>query len=58
MIDLNDLRSFEKVAATKSFASAARALGLPRLTVRGRIARFERGLDARFQRASEPACRS
>jgi DNA-binding transcriptional LysR family regulator len=53
MIDLNDLRAFEKVAATKSFASAARALGLPRSSVSRSIARLEREIDARlFQRTT------
>ena len=53
MIDLNDLRAFEKVAATKSFASAARALGVPRSSVSRSIARLEREIDARlFQRTT------
>ncbi len=53
MIDLNDLRAFEKVAGTKSFASAARALGLPRSSVSRSIARLEREIDARlFQRTT------
>jgi DNA-binding transcriptional LysR family regulator len=53
MIDLNDLRAFEKVAATRSFASAARALGLPRSSVSRSIARLEREIDARlFQRTT------
>jgi DNA-binding transcriptional LysR family regulator len=53
MIDLNDLRAFEKVAATKSFASAARALGLPRSSLSRSIARLEREIDARlFQRTT------
>ena len=29
MLDLNDLRIFEKVASLRSFAAAARALELP-----------------------------
>jgi DNA-binding transcriptional LysR family regulator len=53
MIDLNGLRAFEKVGATKSFASAARALGLPRSSVSRSIARLEREIDARlFQRTT------
>jgi LysR family transcriptional regulator for bpeEF and oprC len=53
MLDLNDLRAFEKVAGTKSFAAAARALGLPRSSVSRSIARLERELDARlFQRTT------
>ena len=53
MLDLNDLRAFEKVATTKSFASAARALGQPRSSVSRSVARLERELDARlFQRTT------
>ena len=53
MLDLNDLRAFEKVAAAKSFAAAARALGLPRSSVSRSVARLERELDARlFQRTT------
>lgn len=53
MLDLNDLRAFEKVAAAKSFSSAARALGLPRSSVSRSIARLEEELDARlFQRTT------
>jgi DNA-binding transcriptional LysR family regulator len=53
MLDLNDLRAFEKVAGTKSFAAAARALGLPRSSVSRSVARLERELDARlFQRTT------
>jgi DNA-binding transcriptional LysR family regulator len=53
MFDLNDLRVFEKVAAMKSFSSAARTLGLPRSSVSRCIARLEEELDARlFQRTT------
>jgi molybdenum-dependent DNA-binding transcriptional regulator ModE len=53
VLDLNDLRAFEKVAATKSFAAAARALGLPRSSVSRSVARLEGELDARlFQRTT------
>jgi LysR family transcriptional regulator, regulator for bpeEF and oprC len=53
MLDLNDLRAFEKVAGTKSFSSAARALSVPRSSVSRSIARLERELDARlFQRTT------
>ena len=53
MLDLNDLRAFEKVADTKNFSSAARALGLPRSTVSRSIARLESELGARlFQRTT------
>lgn len=53
MIDLNDLRVFEKVAATSSFSVAGRALGLPKSTVSRNIARLEQQLGARlFQRTT------
>ena len=53
MLDLDDLRAFKKVALMKSFASAARALGLPRSTVSRNVARLERELGARlFQRTT------
>jgi len=53
VLDLDDLRSFKKVALMKSFASAARALGLPRSTVSRNVARLERELGARlFQRTT------
>jgi LysR family transcriptional regulator, regulator for bpeEF and oprC len=53
VLDLDDLRAFEKVAVMKSFASAARALGLPRSTVSRNVARLERALGARlFQRTT------
>jgi DNA-binding transcriptional LysR family regulator len=53
MIDLNDLRAFERVCAAKSVASAARALDLPRSSVSRSIARLEREIDARlFQRTT------
>ncbi|KAA3451791.1 LysR family transcriptional regulator [Mesorhizobium sp. SARCC-RB16n] len=53
MIDLNDLRVFERVAAAGSFSVAGRALGLPKSTVSRNIARLEQGLGARlFQRTT------
>jgi DNA-binding transcriptional LysR family regulator len=53
VLDLNDVRVFEKVAAANSFASAARALGLPRSSVSRCIARLEEELGARlFQRTT------
>jgi LysR family transcriptional regulator for bpeEF and oprC len=48
VFDLDDLRAFKKVAVMKSFASAARALGLPRSTVSRNVARLERELGARL----------
>lgn len=53
VIDLNDLRVFEKVAATSSFSAAGRALGLPKSTVSRNIARLEQVMGARlFQRTT------
>jgi LysR family transcriptional regulator, regulator for bpeEF and oprC len=53
VLDLNDVRVFEKVAAASSFAAAARALGLPKSTVSRSIARLEEELGARlFQRTT------
>ena len=53
MLDLNDVRIFEKVAATNGFAAAARALGMPKSTVSRCIARLEEELGARlFQRTT------
>ncbi len=50
---MDDLRAFKQVAVMKSFASAARALGLPRSTVSRNVARLERELGARlFQRTT------
>ena len=50
---MDDLRAFKKVAVMKSFASASRALGLPRSTVSRNVARLERELGARlFQRTT------
>lgn len=53
MIDLNDLRAFDKVAATKNFSTAARELDLPRSSVSRSIARLEEELGTRlFQRTT------
>ena len=48
MLDLNDIRVFEKVAALTSFSGAATALGLPRSTVSRSVARLERQLGVRL----------
>jgi LysR family transcriptional regulator for bpeEF and oprC len=48
VLDLNDVRIFEKVASMKGFAAAARALGLPKSTVSRSIARLEAELGARL----------
>lgn len=53
MLDLNDLRAFEKVAALKSFSAAARELGQPRSSVSRSVARLEDEVGARlFQRTT------
>lgn len=53
MMDLNDLRIFERVAALKSFSTAARQLGLPKSSVSRGIARLEEQLGIRlFQRTT------
>jgi LysR family transcriptional regulator for bpeEF and oprC len=53
VLDLNDLRAFQKVADAKNFSAAARALGLPRSSVSRSIARLESELGARlFQRTT------
>jgi LysR family transcriptional regulator for bpeEF and oprC len=48
MIDLNDLRTFEKVASLRSFSAAARALGLPKSSVSRSVARLESELGTRL----------
>jgi LysR family transcriptional regulator, regulator for bpeEF and oprC len=48
MMDLNDLRVFEKVASLRSFSAAARALGLPKSSVSRGVARLETELGARL----------
>ena len=51
MLDLNDLRVFEKVAALRSFAAASRALEMPKSTVSRSVGRLESALATRlFQR--------
>lgn len=53
MLDLNDLRAFEKVAVLKGFSAAARELGQPRSSVSRSVARLEEELGARlFQRTT------
>ena len=44
MIDLNDLRIFERVAALRSFSAASRALGMPKSSVSRSIQRLETAL--------------
>jgi len=48
MLDINDLRVFEKVAAHRSFSAAARALELPKSSVSRSIARLETELGTRL----------
>ena len=48
MIDLNDLRVFERVGSLRSFAGAARALSQPRSSVSRSIARLEAELGTRL----------
>ena len=48
MLDFNDLRVFEKVAALRSFSAAARALGQPKSSVSRGVARLEVELGVRL----------
>jgi DNA-binding transcriptional LysR family regulator len=48
MMDLNDLRVFEKVASLRSFSAAARALELPKSSVSRSITRLETELGMRL----------
>jgi LysR family transcriptional regulator, regulator for bpeEF and oprC len=48
MLDLNDLRVFEGVAALRSFSAAARALKLPKSTVSRSVSRLEMELGTRL----------
>ena len=48
MLDLNDLRVFEKVAALKGFSAAARVLCLPKSSVSRSVARLEEELGTRL----------
>lgn len=53
MIDLNDLRVFNKVASLRSFSEAAFALGMPKSSVSRAISRLEQALVIRlFQRTT------
>jgi DNA-binding transcriptional LysR family regulator len=53
MIDLNDIRVFERVAALTGFSEAARALGLPKSTVSRAVGRLEVAVGIRlFQRTT------
>jgi len=48
VVDLNDLRVFERVGSLRSFSAAARALSLPKSTISRSIARLEADLGARL----------
>ena len=48
MLDLNDIRLFERVAALRSFAAASRELGVPRSSVSRAVQRLERTLGIRL----------
>jgi len=48
VLDLNDLRVFERVASLRSFAEASRALGMPKSTVSRSVARLEVELGTRL----------
>jgi DNA-binding transcriptional LysR family regulator len=55
MLDLNDLRVFERVAALNSFSTAARKLALPRSTVSRNIRRLEAELGVKLLQRSTRA---
>jgi DNA-binding transcriptional LysR family regulator len=48
MIDLNDLRVFEKVGSLGSFTAASRSLGVPKSSVSRGVARLEHELGVRL----------
>ena len=48
MIDLNDLRIFERVAALRSFSKAAKSLAMPKSTVSRSVTRLEAALGIRL----------
>ena len=48
MLDLNDLRVFERVASLRSFAEASRGLGMPKSNVSRSVARLEAELGTRL----------
>jgi LysR family transcriptional regulator for bpeEF and oprC len=54
MMDLNDLRVFERVAALRSFSAAARALELPKSSVSRSVARLETELGTRLLQRKRP----
>jgi DNA-binding transcriptional LysR family regulator len=52
MLDLNDVRMFVHVVRARSFAEAARRLGVPPNTLSRRIRELESGLDTRLMQRS------
>jgi len=48
VLDLNDLRVFERVASLRSFAEASRGLGMPKSNVSRSVARLEAELGTRL----------
>jgi DNA-binding transcriptional LysR family regulator len=52
MLDLNDVRMFVQVVRARSFAEAARRLGVPPNTLSRRIRELESGLDTRLMQRS------
>jgi DNA-binding transcriptional LysR family regulator len=58
MIDLNDLRVFEKVALLHSFSRAAKVLGLPKSSVSRSIARLESDLGVRLMQRTTRGVRT
>src|ERR1700722_14306166 len=52
MLDLNDVRMFVQVVRARSFAEAARRLGVPPNTLSRRIRELESGLDTRLMQSS------
>jgi len=48
MVDLNDLRVFERVAALQSFSAASRALAIPKSSVSRSVQRLEAELSTRL----------
>jgi DNA-binding transcriptional LysR family regulator len=52
VLDLNEVRMFVQVARARSFAEAARRLGVPPNTLSRRIRQLEAGLDTRLMQRS------
>ncbi len=52
MLDLNEVRMFVQVVRARSFAEAARRLGVPSNTLSRRVRRLEAGLDTRLMQRS------